>query len=397
MPGTLYTWAGNPRAQAVQACGDVKVADFVPGTAPAGFPAHASAPVFETSSGDKLTQWGAILAHVSGAADANTIEWVGFAENTVTPAASAWVYPTLGAMPNNKGAINEGKQQLLAALAYLNDALSTRTFLVGERPGAADAANVAALVLAFKQVLAENYRKNIPHVVRWFNTCVNQPSFSSFGQVDMAAKEAQFDGKTFGAVSKSAGGDKKKADNKKKEAPKKKEKAAPKPAAEAPKPVKKSDPWEGLGGNMDMDAWKRCYSNNDTIPVAMDYFWEHFDPENYSIWYGKYQYGDEIGMPFMASNLVRGFFQRIDKMRKHSFGSVCVFGGETSGDLEISGVWMWKGQGLCFELSPDWGVDYDTYDWKKLDHVADKEMITEYFAHEGKFGGKKFYEGKVWK
>lgn len=395
MPGTLYTWAGNPRAQAVQACGDVKVADFVPGTAPAGFPAHATAPVFECDNGDKLTQWSAILAAVSGSSDAKSLEWISFAENVIGPCASAWVYPTLGAMPNNKGAINEGKQALLLALAYLNEALSTRTFLVGDRVSAADAANVAALVLAFKQVLADNYRQNIPHVVRWFNTCINQPSFSSFGQVNMAAKEAVFDGKTFGAMNKSSGGDKKVV---KKEAPKKKAAAAPKPApaaVEAPK--KKEDPWAGLPGTFDMDAWKRCYSNNDVIPTSMDYFWKHLEAEHYSIWFGKYKYGDEINMPFMASNLIRGFFQRIDKMRKNSFASMCVFGGETKGDLEISGVWFMKGQGLCFELSPDWQVDWDTYDWKKLDPVADKKMITEYFAWEGDFDGKKFYEGKIWK
>jgi len=160
--------------------------------------------------------------------------------------------------------------------------------------------------------------------------------------------------------------------------------------------------WADLGGDYDMDAWKRCYSNNDTIPDAMNYFWEHATDDvkaNYSVWYGKYKYGDEIAMPFMASNLIRGLYQRIDKMRKHSFGNCCVFGGETKGDIEISGVWFWKGQGLAFELSDDWKTDYDTYEWKKLswDDAKDRKMITEYFAHEGDFDGKKFYEGKVWK
>merc|ERR1719454_2231197 len=101
-----------------------------------------------------------------------------------------------------------------------------------------------------------------------------------------------------------------------------------------------------------MDAWKRCYSNNDTIPDAMNYFWEKMDKENYSCWFGKYKYGDEIPMPFMASNLIRGMFQRLDKMRKHSFSSVAVLG--EAPNLEISGVWFWKGQDLAFELSDDW-------------------------------------------
>lgn len=147
-----------------------------------------------------------------------------------------------------------------------------------------------------------------------------------------------------------------------------------------------------------MDAWKRCYSNNDTIPTAMNYFWEHLDSENYSVYFGKYKYGDEIAMPFMASNLIRGMYQRLDKMRKHSFGTMCVFGGEEKGDIEISGVFFWKGQNLAFELCEDWKVDYVAYDWRKLDVTsdADKALITQYFSWEG-FEGKKFVDGKVYK
>jgi len=407
MSGTLYTWAGNTNAAAVQAAAalagnSVKVGDFVPGTAPEGFPAHSSAPVFSTACGQKLTQLSAMLAHVSGGASHEQLEWIGFAENVLTPSAAGWVFPTLGAMPNNKGAIAEAKKALQCALAYLNDVLASKTFLAGERASAADAACVAALSLAFKQVLAPECRKSIPHVTRWFQTCVHK--MSAFGEHKLCEKEAQFDGKVFGELNKKSGGDNKKAAKPKKEAAPKKE--APKKAEAAGDAVadieaakKAKDPWYGLPGTYDFDAWKRCYSNNDTIPTAMNYFWEKLDKENYSCWFGKYKYGDEIAMPFMASNLIRGFYQRIEKMRKNSFANVCVFGGKEKGDIEISGVWFWKGQGLAFELCNDWQTDFDTYDWKKLDldSAADKKMITEYFAWEGDFDGKSFYEGKTWK
>merc|ERR1719219_956204 len=233
MPGTLYTWAGNSRAQAVQAVAklagkDIAVADFVPGTAPEGFPARSTAPVFKSDKGCRVTQLGAILAYISGQSDACTIEWVSFAENVITPAAAAWVFPTLGAMPNNKGAISEGKKALLAALSSLNDTLASKTFLSGERPSIADCACVAALSLAFKQVLAPEYRKSMPHVTRWFQTCVHK--MPAFGAHTLCAKEAQFDGKTFGELNKKAGGDNKKADKKKQQEPKKKQEAAPKKA-----------------------------------------------------------------------------------------------------------------------------------------------------------------------
>lgn len=409
---TLYTWSGNSNAQAAQTTAalsksSLSVKDVVPGEAIEGFPSHANAPCLKASNGQNLTQLASILIELSGASDPETLEWISFAENVICPAACAWVYPTLGAMPNNKGAVNEGKKNLLAALEFLNCSLASKTFLVGERPSAADAAVVASLNLAFKQVLSEEYRTNIPHAVRWFLTCVNQPEFNSFGKTALCEKEATFDAKTFGELNKKG-----KDSNKKQENKPKKEKAAPKPKAEkkpAPKPdaegdapaeaapAKKKDPWADLGGKYDMDAWKRCYSNNDTIPVAMDYFWEKMDKENYSVWFGKYKYGDEIPQPFMASNLIRGMFQRLDKMRKHSFSSVAVLG--EAPNLEISGVWFWKGQDLAFELSDDWKVDYDTYDWTKLnvDNEADRKKITEYFAWEGHFEGKKFQDAKVFK
>jgi len=405
---TLYTWSGNDASNIVQAVAslgkvNLSIKSVNPGDSIEGFPAHASAPCLSTKQGQNLTQLSSILNSLFdfGSDSVAINEWISFSQNVIQPAASAWVFPTLGAMPNNKGAIAEGKASLLASLEFLNSALATKTFLVGERPGPADAAVVGSLNLAFRQVLSEEYRKNIPHVVRWFLTCVNQPEFNSFGKTQLADKEAQFDAKVFGELNKKGKAPAKKQE-KKAAAPKKEaKKEAAKPAeqaAAAPAPAKKGDPWAGLGGDMDMDAWKRCYSNNDTVPTAMDYFWKHFDKENYSCWFGKYKYGEEIPLPFMASNLIGGMYQRLDKMRKHSMGSMCVF--NTAPNIEISGVMMWKGQGLAFELCDDWKVDYEVYDWKKLDtdNPEHRELITHYFAHEGfKDPNLEWKDGKVWK
>jgi len=403
MSGTLYTWANNPRAQAVQALASIKnislkSADFIPGTAPEGFPSFSTAPVFQTDSGEKFTQFSAILAHINGGLEAFDMQRVAFAEQTLAPAVAGWVYPTLGALPNNKNSIASAKSQLFEALETMNNCLASRTFITGERASVADVAIFSSLVLAFKQVLSPENRKDFPHVTRWFQTCAHHKNFKSFGKVELCSKEANFDAKTFGEINKKqqGGGNKKQAAAPKKQAAPKKE-AAPEAAASAPAP-KKEDPWAGLGGKYDFDAWKRCYSNNDTIPTAMDYFWKELDSENYSCYFGKYKYGDEIAMPFMASNLIRGMYQRLDKMRKHSFGTMCVFGGEEKGDIEISGIFFWKGQNLAFELSEDWKVDYVAYDWRKLDFNSDddKQLIQKYWSWEG-FEGKKFVDGKVYK
>ena len=41
-------------------------------------------------------------------------------------------------------------------------------------------------------------------------------------------------------------------------------------------------------------------------------------------------------------------YQRIEKLRKNAFASMCVFG-EDNNNL-IAGVWFWKGQNLPFPV-----------------------------------------------
>ena len=55
-----------------------------------------------------------------------------------------------------------------------------------------------------------------------------------------------------------------------------------------------------------MDEFKRTYSNNDTLTVALPYFWQHFEKDFYSIWYCEYKYSEELAKIFMTSNLIGG-------------------------------------------------------------------------------------------
>lgn len=100
----------------------------------------------------------------------------------------------------------------------------------------------------------------------------------------------------------------------------------------------------------------------------------------------------------MSSNLIGGMFQRLDKMRKQSFASVCLFGEDNNST--ISGIWLWRGQDLAFTLSPDWQIDYDCYEWKKLDPTTPetKKMVENYFSWIGTDSqGRKFNQGKIFK
>merc|ERR1712210_358605 len=233
----------------------------------------------------------------------------------------------------------------------------------------------------------------------------NQPNFKAVsGAVELCTKMAEFDSKKFAEFS--GKGDNKK--EKKEKAPKQeakkpeKKKEEKKKEEESEEPVapveKKPDPFEKMPkGTFDMEEWKRFYSNNDE-PESVAWFWEHFDHENYSIWRGDYKYNDELTMVFMSCNLIGGMFQRLDKLNKNAFASVCLFG--ENNDSTISGIWVFKGHELAFELDDNWKVDYSSYSWKKLDSKSDdcKKLVDQYWKWEGADEkGRAFNQGKIFK
>ncbi len=117
----------------------------------------------------------------------------------------------------------------------------------------------------------------------------------SLGEVKLCTKEA--------AVVVAAKKEKKEKEPKPKAEPKKAE-----PKKEAAKPAsvvddeadgldmmeeKKKDPLDLLPkGSFDLEEWKRFYSNNDE-EASCAWFWQHFDPQHYSIWRGEYRSGDK--------------------------------------------------------------------------------------------------------
>merc|ERR1711872_87274 len=423
--GTLYTYPDNFRAQkaliaAKYSGAEVTVAkDFVFGESNKKpeflkkFPL-GKVPAFEGSDGVLLTESNAIAYYVANeelrggsdaAARAQVVQWMCMADNEILPAACTWVFPTMGIMQFNKNATERAKEDVKVAMKTLNDHLLTRTFLVGERLSLADIAVACTMLSLYKQVLEPAFRKPFVNVTRWFTTVVNQPKVKEvLGQVTLCAKMAEFDAKKFAEFS--GKGDCKK--EKKEKAPKQEQKKPEKkkeekkkeaePEADLPAEPKKADPFEKMPkGTFDLEEWKRFYSNNDE-PESVAWFWEHFDHENYSIWRGDYKYNDELTMVFMSCNLIGGMFQRLDKLKKNAFASCCLFGKDN--DSSISGIWVFKGQELAFELSEDWQIDYASYDWKKLDSKSDecKAQVAQYWKWEGNDAqGRPFNQGKILK
>uniref|UniRef100_A0A6P7FQ90 Elongation factor 1-gamma-like n=1 Tax=Diabrotica virgifera virgifera TaxID=50390 RepID=A0A6P7FQ90_DIAVI len=120
--GTLYTYPENFRAAktliaAQYAKANVKVApNFVFGETnktkefTKKFPS-GKVPAFESNDGKYLQDSNAIAYYVSNEQlrgkneydRAQILQWIGFAEGEIVPAACAWVFPILGIVKNNSG------------------------------------------------------------------------------------------------------------------------------------------------------------------------------------------------------------------------------------------------------------------------------------------------------
>jgi len=150
---------------------------------------------------------------------------------------------------------------------------------------------------------------------------------------------------------------------------------------------------------LNLEHWKRLYSNEDTRTVALPYFWETLakDPDGWSLWFSEYKYNNELEKLYMTNNLVGGFIQRCDKVRKYAFASILIFG-EEKPNLSIAGVWLIRGTELHPELKDV--PDFESYEWRKLDPSvpADKKIVEDYFAWNGDFGERVFNnQGKLLK
>ncbi|KRX80263.1 Elongation factor 1-gamma, partial [Trichinella sp. T6] len=319
--------------------------------------------------------------------------------------------------------VSEAKAESLDAMRWLNEQLLSKTFLVGERISVVDIILACNVLPAYQHVVSnslfkekhmivfdERVRKLYANVTRWFLTIINQPFFKkAIGNVPLCDKPAVFDSKKYEEFVKKSLTVERIAPKDNKDGAKVQSKAKAKQAEAPKKEVEvdveekvaesdKKDPFAAFPkGKFDMDGFKRVYSNEDTETKAIPYFWSHFDPDNYSIWFCEYKYPKELEKVFMSCNLITGMFQRLDKLRKNAFASVCLFGEDNNST--ISGIWIWRGHQLAFELSEDWQIDYESYSWSKLDPKDEKikSLVNEYLKWEGKFDGKKFNQGKIFK
>jgi len=335
-------------------------------------------PIFESNSILRFVARAGKKLYGSSDYEASLVDqWLDFAQNEIQLPGDAWLYPIWEYVPNNAEATNKAKSDIRRVMSVLNGHLATRTFVVGERLSIADIGLVCALYPLYVEVLDNKTRKPFGNVNRWYKTCINQPEFKKvLGTLAFCEKMRVAPAAPAAAAAKPA---------------------AKPAAAPAKKKAKKKDEFAELPKtNFDLEEWKRIYSNQDTKTEAMPWFWKNYDAAGWSLWWSDYKYNDECEKLFMTSNLIGGYCQRLDRLRKYGFGNLLIFGEEPK--LEVSCVWLFRGTKVP-QVMKDCD-DSENYTWKQVnvEDPKEKALVGDYFAWEGDFGGKVFKDnGKVFK
>ena len=182
---------------------------------------------------------------------------------------------------------------------------------------------------------------------------------------------------------------------------KKVEKKEEKPAEEAPKPAPKpaKNPLELLPPTpLVLDNWKRVYSNTHSdFYSVMDKFWEMYDKEGWSLWFCDYMYNDENKKGFMTANLLSGFIQRSDSLRKYAFANMSILKSEEEDFYRIKGAWLIRGRSIQPML--DENPDAPCYKWTQVneDSEADRKELADLWCADEKIDGIEINSNEVFK
>jgi len=337
-------------------------------------------------------------------------QWIEFSNSDIEPLRQIWLLPVKSVLQFNGKAYIEAKKELADALVVLNTHLLRNTYLVGHHVTLADITIATALVEPYRELFDPNYRKSFENVNRWFTTLVNQKAFLTIiGKVEFAKQE-----KRAPKPAKPEG--EKKPQDKPQQQQQKQEKPQQQQKQEKPQQPKKekenkgqkekepkesedlpeedySDP-KPKGKNpldllppspMHLDTIKKLlFSSKPCNPEFFKDFWPQFDPQGYSIYFSDYNYNEENKVYFKTCNLIGGFLQRCDDIRRYALGVMVLAGhnDEDSPPLEVSGVWIFRGQEVPQGMHDN--PDSEYYTFTKLDskRPEDRQKVETWFLED---------------
>lgn len=365
-------------------------------------------PVLETPDGP-VFESNAIARYVARLNGENTLfgssaidqahveQWIDFSSLEIDANIMKLFMPRLGYAPYLPPVEEAAISALKRAFGALNTHLAHNTYLVGHSVTLADIVAICNLYLGFTRLLVKSFTAEFPHVERYFWTLVNQPNFRKvLGQIKQT--EAMPPIPSAKKPSQPKESKPKAKDEPKKVAKPEPEKPKEEAEEEAPKP-KPKNPLDLLPpSKMVLDDWKRLYSNTKTNfrEVAVNGFWDMYDPEGYSLWFCDYKYQDENTVSFVTLNKVGGFLQRMDLARKYAFGKMLVIGSEAP--FKVKGLWLFRGQEIP-KFVMDECYDMELYEWTKVDisDEAQKERASQMIEDFEPFEGEPLLDAKCFK
>ncbi|KAF9461364.1 elongation factor 1-gamma [Collybia nuda] len=375
----------------------------------AKFP-HGKIPAFEGADGVKIFEGSAIARYIAALApnsgllggdlvdSAHVDQWVHLADTEVDMYTMLITQMVRGVIaPYNKPIHTVFSERQLRTLKTLDEHLATRTYFVGERITMADLSIASSVQRAAGMTIDTAVRAQIPNLIRHLETITNHPQLAAiYGVTPSIEKALQYVPPSKGA--KSSGGC----------GPAKVEKVEKKPTPakndddddddRPPPPPKVHNPLDDLPKSaFNLEDWKRAYSNKETRGPggALEWFYEHFDKEGFSVWRFDFKYNEDLTHTFMSANQITGFFNRMEASRKYVFGSGGVLG--ENNNSVIVGVIVMRGQEHkpVMDVAPDW----ESYAYTKLDlaNDADKAFFEAALAWDLEIDGKKWVDGKLLK
>lgn len=250
------------------------------------------------------------------------------------------------------------KEKFVAALKHVEALLNGKDFFVGDSITIADLRIAGILVFPFRLLMDPGTAKQIPNLLAHFNRITSEENFKKFFGTCAVSKrpiKVNF------------------VKEEKKKAPKEEAKKAPKKKAEKPK-----DPLECLPPTpLDLNAFKFWFINHKDRDAAFEEIVnERFDREGWSIWELNYiRYKNEGKLLYKTNNLLNGFMQRAEHFGRYSFGIQMIYGEEP--DLNMKGIWMWRGQEIPQQLKDHAQFEYYTTRKMDIDNPEDQAYIKD--------------------
>jgi elongation factor 1-gamma len=360
-------------------------------------------PMLETPEGN-LVESAAIAryiasqgeGHLAGAnawETAQINQWVDYSHTTIL----AQFYPILRAVfgwgePVDAEVYNNAVKEMKEIIKTINVHLQGKTHLVSNRLTVADISVAVMFTVLYQTVLDAGFRKAMPNVAAWLETFVKLPEVTSrLGNIKFAAK----------GLKASHVAEKKKEEVKAPVAAPKKA-AATEDGEEGEKKSSGKNPLDLLPPSpFVLPDFKTYFVNlgDKKATDGMEHFFKNYDPSGYSIYFVHYdKYEGEGVVLYQTSNLMNGFLQRMDeKFRNYTMSLMAILGDEPN--LEIQGVWMFRGKGIPQEMIDHPQFEY--YQRRELDVTKeeDRKTISEFWCAKvgGQVNGQTVQEIKMFK